>query len=81
MYRTSEQAARRLFELMEDEDGRVALMEVSAVLDRGIGKPKDHSDEDNALSRLNLAAISPRAAPRDQPATPCHGPLVADATD
>jgi hypothetical protein len=55
----SEQAARRLFELMEDEDGRVALMAVSAVLDRGIGKPRDHSDEDNALARMNLNALDP----------------------
>src|SRR5271166_584473 len=52
------EATKRLFELMHDDNSRVSLMAVTTILDRGIGKPRDHSDEDNALSRLNLAALS-----------------------
>jgi len=51
-------AARKQVALMNSEDERVAFMATVAVLERGAGKPRDRSDEDNALSRLNLAALS-----------------------
>ena len=53
------EASRRLIKLMDDDDSRVALMAISAVLERGVGKPRDHSDEDNALARMNLEALDP----------------------
>lgn len=36
----SARAIERLVELMDDEDGRVALAAANSILDRGYGKPK-----------------------------------------
>jgi hypothetical protein len=52
-------AARKQVALMGSEDERVAFMATVAVLERGAGKPRDHSDEENALARMNLAALDP----------------------
>jgi len=54
------EASRRLIALMrEGDDPRVTYMAIMAIMERGIGKPRDHSDEDNALARMNLAALDP----------------------
>lgn len=48
-------AVQRQIELIGHEDGRIALVACAAVLDRGIGKPRDHSGE--ASTRLDLSAL------------------------
>jgi hypothetical protein len=48
------EAARRQVELMSSGDERVAFMATEAVLRRGAGVPRDHSGEDDAVSRINL---------------------------
>ena len=52
------EAAHRLAELMRGDDERVAYMAVTTILERGVGKPRDHSDEENALGRIDLSALS-----------------------
>jgi hypothetical protein len=42
----------------EWKDSRVAFMATEAVLRRGAGVPRDHSAEDDAVSRVNLDALS-----------------------
>ncbi len=51
------EAVKRLFELMASDDERVSFMAVTAVLERGIGKPRDHSNE--PPSRIDLSALTP----------------------
>lgn len=48
-------AAQRLVELIEDQDGRIAYMACMAVLERGIGKPREHAEEP---ARVDLTALS-----------------------
>jgi hypothetical protein len=42
---------------MASDDERVALMATEAVLNRGAGGPRDHSDEDTR-HRVNLSVLS-----------------------
>jgi hypothetical protein len=51
-------AARKQVELMSDPDSRVAFMATEAVLRRGAGVPRDHSAEDDATARIDLASMS-----------------------
>ena len=51
-------AARRQVELMASEDERVALMATEAVLNRGAGKPRDHSAEERRDVQADLSALS-----------------------
>ena len=44
--------------LMRGDDERVAYMAATAIMERGAGKPRDHSDEENALGRIDLSALS-----------------------
>src|SRR5262249_20587020 len=53
----SEEAARRLIELARGPDERVAYMALTTILERGVGKPRDHAAEDEAVGRINLAAL------------------------
>jgi hypothetical protein len=52
------EATRRLIELMRGDDERVAYMAVTSILERGIGKPRDHSGEESALAKIDLTALS-----------------------
>lgn len=53
----SPRAARLQVELMDDPDKRIALLATQAVLERGVGKPRDHSGEDKQ-QRVDLTALS-----------------------
>lgn len=53
----SPEAARKQVALMSSEDERVALMATEAVLNRGVGKPRDHTDD--KTQRVSLAALKP----------------------
>jgi len=50
----SVEAIHRQLELMRSDDERVAFMATEAILNRGIGKPRDHSAEDQARTIVNL---------------------------
>ena len=52
----SVRATERLFELMEHEDARVATVAVKEILDRGVGRPRDHSDEQT--QRVDTSVLS-----------------------
>jgi len=52
------EAARKQVELMDSDDERVAFMATEAVLNRGAGKPRDHSNEDDAAQRIDISALS-----------------------
>jgi hypothetical protein len=54
------EACQLLVTLMRDagEDSRVRYMAMMAVIERGIGKPRDHSGEDEALGRIDLSQLS-----------------------
>jgi hypothetical protein len=43
---------------MRGDDERVAYMAVTSILERGIGKPRDHSGEESALAKIDLSALS-----------------------
>ncbi len=47
---------RKLIELLHDDDSRVRFMAIKEIHDRGIGKPRDHSNE--ADGRMDLSALS-----------------------
>jgi hypothetical protein len=51
-------AIKRQIELMKSDDERVAFMACEAILNRGIGKPRDHSAEESAKSQVDLSALS-----------------------
>ena len=53
---TSVDAAQKLIKLMDDTDSRVAIVAIKEVLDRGIGKPRDHSNEQGG--KIDLSALS-----------------------
>jgi hypothetical protein len=53
----SPEAARKQVELMGSDDPRVVFMATEAVLNRGAGKPRDHSNE-QGTGRINLSALS-----------------------
>lgn len=48
------EAIHRQIELMRCDDPRVAFIATEAILNRGIGKPRDHSDEDAKRTIINL---------------------------
>ena len=51
----SEEAALGMIRLMrESDDERIQYMCMTSILDRGIGKPRDHSAEDQARTIVNL---------------------------
>ena len=50
-------ATKRLFELMESDDQRVAFLAIKEIYDRGIGKPREHNDDQGG--RIDLSALSP----------------------
>jgi hypothetical protein len=53
------EATQTLIDLMhEDVDDRVRYMAAIAVLERGVGKPRDHSAEESAMARVDLSRIS-----------------------
>ncbi len=55
----SEEAALGMIKLMRDsEDERIQFMCMSSIMDRGIGKPRDHSTEDQARTIVNLDNLS-----------------------
>jgi hypothetical protein len=54
----SSEAIHRQLELMRSDDERVAFMATEAILNRGIGKPRDHSTEDQARTIVNLDNLS-----------------------
>ena len=54
----SPRAARIQVELLDDADPRIRLLASEAVLNRGVGKPRDHSDEDKN-TRVSLTGLSP----------------------
>jgi hypothetical protein len=53
----SPEAARKQVELMSSDDHRVVFMATEAVLNRGAGKPRDHSNENP--TKIDLSALSP----------------------
>jgi len=50
------EGAKQLIALMHDTDTRVAIVAIKEVLDRGIGKPRDHSNEQGG--KIDLSALS-----------------------
>ncbi len=55
----SVEAIERLIDLMRNgRDERVVYMAVMALLERGVGKVKDHSADDQQLSRIDLTKLS-----------------------
>jgi hypothetical protein len=54
----SEEAARIQIKLMRDHDPRIQLIATEAVLNRGIGKPRDHSDEDRKQRSIDLSGLT-----------------------
>jgi hypothetical protein len=50
-------AVCRLIELMDSEDGRVAVVAANSVLDRALGKPKAVEEEKNDME-ARLAAMT-----------------------
>ncbi len=52
----SVRAALRLSELIHDADGRIACMAAMAVIERGVGKVRDHSGE--GQGRMDLSALN-----------------------
>jgi hypothetical protein len=56
--RATPEAVARQIELMRSSDERVAFMATDAIIKRGAGPVRDHSAEDDAVSRINLDALS-----------------------
>jgi hypothetical protein len=61
-------AIERQLELMESEDERVAMVATQAVIERGIGKPRDHSADpprkiDFSMLTADERAVLEAAAP------------------
>jgi hypothetical protein len=54
----SVEAIHKQIELMRCDDPRVAFIASEAILNRGIGKPRDHSTEDQAQTIVNLDNLS-----------------------
>ena len=54
----SPEAARKQVELMGSDDPRVVFMATEAVLNRGAGKPRDHSNE-QGTGRIDLSVLTP----------------------
>ncbi len=54
----SEEAARIQVELMHSEDDRIRFMATMAVLERGVGKPRNHDDEDAIASRIDITGLN-----------------------
>jgi hypothetical protein len=52
----SAEGARKQVKLMSSEDERVAFMATEAVLNRGAGKPRDHSNDQT--TRIDLSGLS-----------------------
>jgi hypothetical protein len=54
----SPRAAEIQVQLMDDDDARIRLMATESVLNRGVGKPRDHTADDRN-QRVSLAALTP----------------------
>jgi hypothetical protein len=54
----SPHAIQRQIEMMDDKDSRVAMIATEAVLNRGIGKPRDHSAEDQQQRHVDLSQLT-----------------------
>ena len=54
----SVEASRRLIELMRGSDERVAYMAATSIIERGVGKVRDHSAEESAMARVDLSRLS-----------------------
>ena len=52
------EAIHRQIELMRCDDPRVAFIATEAILNRGIGKPRDHSEEDAKRTIINLDKLT-----------------------
>ncbi len=51
-------AMQELVNLLGCDDERIRYMAAMAILERGVGKPRDHSNEDDALAKLDLTKLS-----------------------
>jgi hypothetical protein len=49
-------AIRKQIKMMDDPDSRVAFMATEAVINRGVGKPRDHSND--KTTRIDLSGLS-----------------------
>ena len=58
----SPEAARKQVELMSSDDHRVVFMATEAILNRGAGKPRDHSNEQGGKIDLSALSVEERAA-------------------
>ena len=56
-------AARKQVELMGSDDHRVVFMATEAVLNRGAGKPRDHSNEQQG-GKIDLSALTQKSGRR-----------------
>jgi len=54
----SVEAVHKQIELMRCDDPRVAFIATEAILNRGIGKPRDHSADDQARTIVNLDSLT-----------------------
>jgi hypothetical protein len=55
----SPEAVRKPVELMSSEDERLAFMATEAVLNRGAGRPRDHSADGARQALVDLSALTP----------------------
>jgi hypothetical protein len=51
-------AVEKQIELLESQDERIVLMASQAIIERGAGKVRDHSAEEQQTSRVNLDALT-----------------------
>ena len=51
------EAAQTLIDLMKDDDARIRYMAAISIMERGIGKPRDHSEEEALASRISLEGL------------------------
>jgi hypothetical protein len=54
----SVEAALELITLIADTDSRVRYMACMAVLERGVGKPRDHSGEEDMTAGIDLNLLT-----------------------
>ena len=50
-------AVQTLIDLLKDEDARIRYMAATTIMERGIGKPRDHSEEEALASRISLDGL------------------------
>jgi hypothetical protein len=51
------EAAQTLIDLMKDDDARIRYMAAISIMERGIGKPRDHTEEEALASRISLEGL------------------------